>query len=117
MNEFVCIYRDAVPGAVRSVRPGKSDVLGGPAPGEEGAGQPDVGAHQGVALPAGVNHYGLGVLWHCNTRPDRRVGLEINTQTPSISAQDCAGGREAACYHLPFVDAVANASNFVAFKR
>lgn len=67
MNVLAYIYRDAVAGAVWPVRPGEGDVLGGPAPGEEGAGQPDVGAHQGVALPAGVNHYGLGVLGHCNT--------------------------------------------------
>lgn len=67
----VCVnvvhYRDAVAGAIGPVRPGEGDVLGGPAPGEEGTGQPDVGAHQGVALPAGVNHYGLGLLGHWET--------------------------------------------------
>lgn len=87
----VYIYRDAVAGAVRPVCPGEGDVLGGPAPGEEGAGQPDVGAHQGVALPAGVNHYGLGVLGHCNTtQPDRRVGSEINTHTINQCTRPCS---------------------------
>lgn len=45
---YVCMsiyYRDAVPGAIRPVCPGEGDVLRGPAPGEERAGQPDVGAH------------------------------------------------------------------------
>lgn len=57
-------YRDAVPRAVGPVGPGEGDVLRGPAPGEEGAGEPDVGAHQRVALPAGVDHYGLALLRH-----------------------------------------------------
>lgn len=44
---MVCVcervhYRDAVPGAVRPVCPGEGDVLRGPAPGEEGTGEPDV---------------------------------------------------------------------------
>lgn len=59
------VYRDAVPGAVGPVRPGEGDVIRDPAPGEEGAGEPDVRAHQGVALPAGVDSYGLGLLRRC----------------------------------------------------
>lgn len=62
------IYRDAVPGAVGPVRPGEGDVIRGPAPGEEGAGEPHVRAHQGVALPAGVNSDGLGLLRHWETQ-------------------------------------------------
>lgn len=65
--EFV-LYRDGVPGAIRPVCPGEGNVFRGPAPGEEGTGQPDVGAHQGVSLPAGVNHYGLGLLRHWKTQ-------------------------------------------------
>lgn len=69
----VCVsYRDGVPGAIGPVGPGEGDVLGGPAPGEERAGQPDVGADQGVTLPAGVNHYGLGLLRHWETQSTAR---------------------------------------------
>lgn len=37
--------RDGVPRAVGPVHPGEGDVVRGPVPGEEGAGQPHVGAH------------------------------------------------------------------------
>lgn len=83
-------YRDAVPWAVRPVGPGEGDVLRGPAPGEEGAGEPDVGAHQSMALPAGVNHYGLALLRHWGTQVSRMPSATLWAETELKHSNICS---------------------------